>query len=131
MDFKRPEVAFQIRSCHAAIRAILVELEAWSIREDLPVPFVVRLFATEDDQRSILALPPGAPIPFSYHYVGCAADLGLRSYTPDQAARVVAWLRQNWPPPRYDVIDKLHGTGPHIHIEVNATDIARAWKTNT
>lgn len=130
MQYKRPEVAFGLGMCHPALRALLVELNAWSVREDLPEPFVVRLWATEEEQRAIYKLAADKPVRFSYHFVGCAVDLGVRDYNEQQRGRVVDFLRTNWPPPRYDVIDQLHGTGPHIHVEVNARELAHGWAVN-
>lgn len=51
----------------------------------------------------------------SWHLFRCAFDLRSRHYSPQQAARVMDWLKGRCESPLWELVLVPHGTGPHFH----------------
>lgn len=69
---------------------------------------LIALTPTELEQR--------AKEKFTWHSIRCAGDLRTRIYSPVQLAHAVSWFQHRCQKPMWELVTKLHGTGPHIHI---------------
>lgn len=52
----------------------------------------------------------------SWHLFRCATDLRSKHYTPQQAARVMDWIKAHCEQPLWETVLVPHGTGPHFHV---------------
>jgi hypothetical protein len=95
---------------HPDVRALVLALDAWCLKEGLPEVVVVGLSRTPERNAQV----GGAAN--SYHLSGCAADLRNHHYEPHELARVETWLRSQCPPALFELITKPHGQGAHLHI---------------
>jgi hypothetical protein len=113
MRYARPEQETELqRITHPELYALMVEFEKWSRENDLPEPKINGLGRT----LSWYAKNGLKPNPHSWHLFDCAIDLDNTIYSLTQLAQVEMWLKARCQMPKYELIFKLHGTGPHIHI---------------
>lgn len=97
----------------AQLVELLRQFIQFSEEQDLPPPLV-----TGFDRDPKFYEQNGLKVPaFSWHLVGCALDLRSIHYTEPQLKLVESWLTQHCTPSHdWELITKLHGTGPHIHV---------------
>jgi len=127
----------------APTRQLILNLALFSKESGLPKPVVTGLSRTREwyEQRHL------PPLPFSWHYrvpdpaftnpetkevrwFTCAADLRIIHYKDDQLGTVTEWLKLRCPDSRWEVITKLHGTGPHIHVAFKDYRLRRLYEAN-
>lgn len=69
-----------------------------------------------------------APL-FSWHLVDCAWDMRIRHYTPEHLTTIEAWLREKCSGPQWELVFRLHGTGPHFHVAYRCFARRKAYAT--
>jgi hypothetical protein len=114
MKFARPLLAKEFDArLHPEARQVVLDLDAYSELEDLPLP-VVTAISRAPDWYAANGLKPN---PNSWHLYDCAVDLRNSHYSAEHLHRVCAWLKNRClPPERWELVFTLHGTGPHLHI---------------
>lgn len=119
ITFKSQAVEDQWDRVLPELQTILDEFGHWSSSERLPVPVIVCLGRTEEENAALY----GGQHRFSWHVpkdgIIHAADLRTKHYTVAQKAKVIVWFNNRCPDvKKYELIVKPHGSGPHIHIAV-------------
>lgn len=108
--FKHPSLqkVFQ-EELHPRTRDLMEQLAAWSAQHSLPAPVVTCIVRDPNDP-----LEKGR---FGWHQAKTAVDLRCYHYSTEQAEKVVRWLESSCQPRKeWELITKVHGTGPHYHI---------------
>lgn len=95
---------------HPMTRGVVLELDTWSQRAKIPEPYVV------DVTRSPAENAAAGGSATSWHLLACAVDLRVTHYSEPEHAAVVAWLVGRCFGSTWELITKVHGTGPHVHL---------------
>lgn len=117
-SFKDARTEDQYDSLHQELKDILEEFGHWSASAKIPMPVVTCLGRSDGDNAELYS----GKARFSWHIPGKdgiirAMDLRVLHYTPEQKARVFQWFLERCPDPKkFELILKIHGTGPHIHL---------------
>ncbi len=119
MKFKYPHLSLEFDHCHPELRALALEFEEASRQNGWPEPEITSIFRTLDFYEKN-DLKPNLN---SWHLFKCAMDYSVREYTPEIRALVIRWWEERVLKEgdsqfgkKWELITKLHGTGPHIHI---------------
>jgi len=110
MQFKHPHLANEYEKLlHPRTRELLNALTKWSAEQGLPAPLATCIVRNPNDP-----LEGGK---FGWHQAKTAVDLRCSHYSSDQQKAVVQWLEQMCQPRKeWELITKVHGTGPHYHV---------------
>ena len=118
--FASSEIEAQWDSLHPVLRAIVDDFGHWSSTERLPIPVITCLGRSVEENRKIYGKDK-----FSWHIpdlktgVIRAMDLRTKHYTSEQVAKVFGWFHERCPDVhQFELITKVHGTGPHIHLAI-------------
>lgn len=107
MQYATPELArmwMELRTdVHPDLVELLRALDRMGAENVLPEPVLTSLIR-----------PPGAK--FSWHELGCAADLRVHHYSDVQAILVMAWLGYRCQHPLWELLRHDVGQGDHIHV---------------
>lgn len=138
MKFKAPTLAEEFERIHPELRRALTGFDAWSHAKGFPEVVVTHVMRTPTFQESTywqkLAKETGlaeaearalARRKFSWHLIGCAADLRNTHYSEEQLDDAMAWFAANCTEPLFEV--KRHDVGRGDHIHVGRRDYS--WRT--
>lgn len=119
IGFTSERVAVEWERClHPDSKDLVTRLGAYSATIGAPQP-VITAISRARSWYSANGLPVNEN---SWHLYDCAVDLRVTHYTPEQRALVIKWLEQETAPKKdegvkkWELVTKLHGTGPHIHL---------------
>lgn len=95
--------------------AVLIGLAAW-MKATWGIPlFIVCLIRTIEENAAVGGKENSAHLP----YRKAAADIRVWELTDDQIATIKKYLLDAWGPDFLCVVTQDHGTGPHIHVNIN------------
>lgn len=121
---------------HPLVKAHLIALDEWSVSQGIPEVVITHVLRTKEDMEIMYwkrihrqanpAISESlaramARRKFSWHLVGCAADIRNRHYLPAQRKQVMYYLRKltGGPnPSKYELLEHDIGRGDHIHLGV-------------
>jgi hypothetical protein len=120
MNFKQPWLKAELARAHPDCREVAARFEAWSAETGLPEPCITAI-SRRPDFYALNKLPANEN---SWHLVDCAVDFRISQYTYEQLATAIRWFERELLGKKdtrtggrlWEVVSKLHGTGPHIHI---------------
>lgn len=131
MKFSHPNLRDELKRAHPELRAALAELDSWSKANSLPEIVLTDVARTVKDQIRLYKksfkdkgyteaqAASLASKKFSWHLKLTAADIRTNIYSPKQLEKVIAHVNALYAgKSRYELITKLHGTGPHIHLAI-------------
>jgi len=97
------------------LQAVLLGLDYFT-RKSWGIPvFIVCLIRTVEENAAIGGKENSAHLPHRKQ----AADLRVWELTEEQIAAIKKYLLETWGPDFLCVVTLDHGTGPHIHININ------------
>jgi hypothetical protein len=126
MRFVTPQLEAEFEHLHKDVRELLLDLDAWSARENIPGVVVTHVFRTPEKQHAIY----GGLKTFSWHMCWCAADIRNRHYTPEQLRRVMEHIEQERNDSRWEILQHDVGAGNHIHIGRRDFDARRQFQSS-
>lgn len=129
MKFKVPWLESEFAHLHPHVQSALKALDAYSASHGLPEPLVTHCFRNASQQEAYYwrgiekrlgvteaEARQAARSRFSWHRVGCAADVRNSHYTPKQLEEVLSFLREGRASPLWEILSHDVGRGEHLHL---------------
>lgn len=112
-QFKAPHLQEELVRSHPELILLEHDFTLWSAAERLPEPVVTCI------ERDSLSNASVGGVPTSRHLSRPCRAIDFRNthYSPEELAKVEAWLYARCPRPAWGRVFKSHGTGPHLHLE--------------
>jgi hypothetical protein len=123
VKFKHPQVELEWRdpSTHDELKRLLISLDVWCQGEGIEGVVLTDVFRTPSFYKEYR---------WSWHYVGCAADLRIWHWSPAQQAKAIQWLKEQASGSEWEVVVEDHGTGPHFHVAYRDFRRRREWESS-
>lgn len=120
IQFASARIEEEWDNLHPELRQIMDDFGHWSAANRLPIPVITCIKRTQEENHNIYGVQR-----FSWHLADIktgrvnAVDVRTKHYTTDQRAKVFAWFHEKCPDvKRFELITKVHGTGPHVHLAI-------------
>ncbi len=119
IEFANSRIEDEWDTLHPKLQQLLEDFGHWSASQGLITPVVTCLLRTKQENRKIYGKDR-----FSWHLLQKdgtihAADIRTKHYTKEQSDKVIGWfLKSCMDTDTWELITKVHGTGPHIHVGV-------------
>lgn len=110
--FLHPDMEAQLARCPEALRLVVFELADWSEANHIEAPLVTCVERDAEQNRRA----GGVLTSLHLRQPSRAVDLRNHHYAAWELEKVQEWLRARCPPPRWELVFRTHGTGPHLHV---------------
>jgi hypothetical protein len=133
-----------LASLHPKVKAKLEGLDKWLKDKGYPELVVTHVLRSPDFQEntywkriksqssgklSDVEAKAKARAKFSWHLVGCAADLRNSTYTAIQLRTIMAKLKENTNLSEYEILSHDVGRGEHIHVGYRDYGLRKAYES--